>query len=214
MEATKKIYGETFIELLLVIFRLSFFITAVGIIFWAIYSMVLFLTDGPTVHQAFPVFFRGQGEGILNVPNDIGAAKFRMYHALGYIVSDSVPKGFLALFSVIHVSGYIFWLLCFGLTIRILDAARLGRFFIVENAIRLRYIGLWGIAYFVLNKLMVVVSASYFSDKLAFSKVNFLSFDFFGWIGLNSLFGFLFLLVISEAFRIGAQLKEESDLTI
>jgi hypothetical protein len=214
MVVKNRIYGGALIQFLLWVFRIGFFIVAIGVILWLIYSIFIFITGGPTRHMNFPVMFSFANEGSLSIPNEGLAAKFYMRGATGAIMSDDIPKGFLAIYSVIALLIKVLFLLSLRLTIRILDSVRLGKFLVTENAIRLRYIGLLGITFFVLDRLGTVVSASYFSDRLEFSGMVFTSFNLFSWVTLNSLFVSLFLLVIAEAFRIGARLKEENDLTI
>lgn len=214
MENDKGFYGMNFIKLLLNFFRVVFFLTALGCIVWATYSIFIFLTDSPTRHMAFPVIFKLQSEGILNIPDITSEANFYILHTRGLLVSDTIPKDFLGLFSILQLLMISSILLIFRLTIRILDTALLGRFLMLVNAIRLRHIALLGIVYFILEHLMTLISAHYFSDKLEYSNVSFTELHLFSWFNLNVLLTSLFLLVIAEAFRIGARLKEENDLTI
>ncbi|WP_422079475.1 DUF2975 domain-containing protein [Ulvibacterium sp.] len=214
MVVKNRVYGSALIQFLLWVLRIGFFLFAHGVIIWLIYSIFIFITGGPTRHMDFPVMFSFADEGSLKTLNDGSAAKFYMRGATGAIMSDDVPRGFLAIYSFIALLIKVLFLLSLRLSIRILDSVRIGKFFIVENAIRLRYIGLLGIVFFILDRLGTVISASYFSDRLEFSGMVFTSFNLFSWVTLNSLFISLFLLVIAEAFRIGAQLKAENDLTI
>ena len=56
--------------------------------------------------------------------------------------------------------------------------------------------------------------SSYLSEKLEYPGLEFASTNLFTFISFQSVFFFLFLWLIAEAFRIGSQLKMENDLTI
>ena len=95
-----------------------------------------------------------------------------------------------------------------------LKNAQEGTFLVAKNAIRLRYIALLNIALLLIDKILIVVSSSYLNDKLEFSGIEFSNINWYFFSSWKYIFLYLFLIIIAEAFRLGAQLKEENDLTI
>ena len=95
-----------------------------------------------------------------------------------------------------------------------LKAAKKGGFLIIENAIRLRKIALLGIVMYFFESLATFVASNYLSDKLQFEGLEFTSINSYLFFDIQTVIYSLFLLVISEAFRMGALLKQEVDLTI
>lgn len=78
-------------------------------------------------------------------------------------------------------------------------------------------IALLSIAACIIESLRIFLSSLYLFDKLEFSGVHFIGsplryVPFL--IKREYILASLFLLVIAEAFRIGAQLKQENDMTI
>lgn len=211
MIGEKRFYGITFIKIVLGTFRAIFFMGALSLMIWTVYSVFVFITGSPSTHMAFPVIFELQREGIISIGE---SANFDLLQGKGLIVSDSIPKGFLGIFSILELLMVICVLLIFKLTIRILDSAYLGKFMVVANANRLKNIAFLGMAYFVLENFRTLFSSHYFSDKLESVNVDFTEIHFLSWFSLESLLISLFLLVIAETFRVGALLKKENDLTI
>ncbi|WP_339715590.1 DUF2975 domain-containing protein [uncultured Kriegella sp.] len=205
--------SSIFINFLTILFRIGFFLLAFSLLIWVIYNIFIFLTDSPTTHMDFPVMFSLTEQGLFNNPGTNGLSKFYM-QAMGMIRADDLPKGFLAIYSITTLLANICMLLSMRQVLLILESAKTRTFLIIENAIRLRWIGLLGIAIFLLEKTGTLISASFFTDKLEVSNLGFTSFNLFSFFGIETVFSSLFLLVISEAFRVGAQLKNEADLTI
>lgn len=205
--------SNTFITILANLFRIGFFLLAFSLLIWVIYNIFIFLTDSPTTHMDFPVMFSLTEQGLFNNPGTNGLSKFYM-QAMGMIRAEELPKGFLALYSVITLFANLCILLAMRQVLLILESAKTGAFLIVENAIRLRWIALLGIAIFFFERTGLLISAYFFSDKLQVSGLEFTSINFFSFFYFGTIFYAMFLLVIAEAFRIGAQLKNEADLTI
>lgn len=204
--------SSTFITILANLFRIGFFLLAFSLLIWVVYNIFIFLTDSPTTHMDFPVMFSLSEQGIVNLDTN-GPSKFYM-QAMGIIRADDLPKGFLALYSTVTLFANLSILLAMRQVLLILESARTGTFLIIENAIRLRWIALLGISIFLLERIGLFVSAYFFSDKLQVLGLEFTSVNFFSFFYFETIFYALFLLVIAEAFRIGAQLKKEADLTI
>ena len=95
-----------------------------------------------------------------------------------------------------------------------LEAAQTGNFLVTKNAIRMRHMALLFIFVFFIDKLSLLISSSFLTDKLDFPGVHFMSVNYYSFARWEYVFFYLFLLVVAEAFRIGAQLKQENDLTI
>jgi len=133
---------------------------------------------------------------------------------MGIIGVDQLPKGFLLAHSSISLLSYFGVLFSLRWTIKILEAAKQGEFLIIEIAIRLRWIALLGIGCIFFDRLATIFASSYLYDKLEYPGLEFTNINFFSFLTLQSVFSFLFLWVIAEAFRIGSQMKQENDLTI
>ncbi|WP_089894960.1 DUF2975 domain-containing protein [Kriegella aquimaris] len=213
MNATSKPKSITFINFLANLFRIGFFLLAFSLFIWVIYNIFIFFTDSPTIHMDFPVMFSLTEQGLWNNPDTSELSKFYM-QSMGMIRAENLPKGFLALYSIITLFANLCILLSMRQVLLILESAKTGAFLIVENAIRLRWIALLGIAIFLLERTGLLISAYFFSDKLQVSGLEFTSVNFFSFFYFETIFYALFLLVIAEAFRIGAELKKEADLTI
>ncbi|WP_209404276.1 DUF2975 domain-containing protein [Pseudozobellia sp. WGM2] len=214
MEGETKVHGGPLIGYLLTIFRIIFFLFAISILFWALYSFFVFATDAPALHMEFPVLFSIENSLKWQIPQNFEPSNLYLHNSIGSISADFLPKRFLAIYSLISLAANLCALLSIKYVIRILEAVRSGNFLIVDNANRLRKIAIIAIALFLIDKLAITYSAYYFSDKLEFNDLNFTSINMFSFQHLESVFGALFLLIIAEAFRIGAQLKKENDLTI
>ncbi len=214
MNDTARFSNGTLINILLIVFQGGFFIYAFATVFYILFVIIAFAIGDSTFPTDFPVMFSLSDKGAINFPDQLGTLNFSMQQGMGIIGAENLPKGFVALYGIIDVLGVTCILLSLKLTIAILEAVKEGGFLIVENAKRLRKIAFLGIAMFLFNRLATVVSASYFSDKIQYSGIDFSSVNLYTFFNVQSIFYSLFLLVIAEAFRIGALLKEESDLTI
>lgn len=213
MKTSGKITSTTLISFLANLFRIGFFLLSFSLSIWVIYTIFIFLTNSPTTHMDFPVLFSLAEEGIWNNTTTNESSKFYM-QAMGMVRAQDLPKGFLILYSMVTLLATVCILFSMRQVLLILESAKTGAFLVVENALRLRWIALLGIATFLLERIGVLISASYFSDKLQVSGLEFSSVNFFSFFYFETIFYALFLLVIAEVFRIGAQLKEEADLTI
>ena len=87
-------------------------------------------------------------------------------------------------------------------------------FLLIENAVRLRWIALFGVAIFFIDKITGSISTAYLNNYIELPGVKFEIINMLTFINVESVFHSLFLLVIAEIFRLGAKLKEEHDLTI
>lgn len=214
MEKETKSHGGPLIGFLLTFFRVIFFLFAISILFWALHSFFVFATDAPALHMEFPVLFSIDSNLQWQNPQIFESSNLYLHNSIGTISADFLPKGFLAIYSLISLAANLCALFAIKYVIRILEAVQSGSFLVVENATRLRAIAIFGIGLFFIDKVATTYSAYYFSSQLELSNLNFTSMNIFSFQHLESVFGALFLLVIAEAFRIGAQLKKENDLTI
>lgn len=215
MEIQKKLYSQSLVNFLLIAFRIIFLLGSLSII---IISILLFvdLASGGTSTFAIdlPTRFSLSGEGDFLISNDSENLKFEIPYAEGIIHSETLPKSIV----IISIVSSILLTLCVLFVVKIicqiLESAKSSFFLVQENALRLRRIALLGLLIFVIKKIFTLVPVIYLSDKLAFSGVDFHGINFWSFSNFDYLFGSLFLLVIAEAFRIGAHLKQENDLTI
>lgn len=214
MEITRKLYGKGLITFLLIVFRSIFLLGSIALIIMGIYGILALFVEVAESKSIFPVLFSITKEGILNNPGDLGSAEFNLFSGMGLIVVDEISTGFKLLFDIILFLSYACSLFYLKLVIKILEAADEGGFLIVENAKRLRWIALLGIAIYLLGFIATLASSFYFNGKLELINLEFTNFNRFSFVSSNSVFNYLFLLVIAEAFRIGALLKKENELTI
>ena len=209
-----KSYNGTLINFLLIVFQIGFLVMGLGLALFVLFAIIAFFTESPSFPAGFTVMFSLDQDGIVNIPNHMIETTFNIKNAMGIIGVDQLPKSFLLGYSSISMLAYFCILFSLRLTIKILEAAKLGDFLIIKNAIRLRWIALLGIGCIFFDRLAAILASSYLYDKLEYPGLEFTHINFFTFITLQSVFSFLFLWVIAEAFRIGSQLKQENDLTI
>ena len=209
-----KFNGGSLINFLLIVFQIGFLVLGLGLAFLVLFAIIAFFTESPILPGGFTVMFSLNQDGIVNMSDQMMGTTFSIKNAMGIIGVDQLPNGFLLGYSSISVLSYLGVLFSLRLTIKILEAAKLGDFLIIENAIRLRWIALLGIGCIFFDRLATIFASSYLYDKLEYPGLEFTNINFFSFITLQSVFSFLFLWVIAEAFRIGSQLKQENDLTI
>ncbi|MBM1106410.1 DUF2975 domain-containing protein [Aurantibacter crassamenti] len=214
MNSSQKIKDLKLITFLLGIFRIGFFLLAFSLSIWAIIGILVLVTNTFTNNMSFPVMFSLVNEGAFHVSSELENGMFVIKDAMGIMSSDTLPKSFIALHGLFTLSINICILFSIRQIVHILESAKTGNFLVVKNAIRLRWIAILGLIILFFDRLSTLSSATYFSSKLEYSGLEFNAFNVFSLMEFDTLFIYLFLLVIAEAFRLGAQLKEENDLTI
>ena len=216
MKAQNKRYSKSLINFLLIAFRGIFFLGALVLILGSLIGIVSLFTNAPAFPISLPISFSLTDHGsILTTNTDM--ATFVIPYAKGSILTDDLPKTVL----ILSFMGLLLSMLCTLFTIkyicRILESANTGLFLIDENAIRLRWIAILSIAACLIEAFFTLFSSLYLFDTLEFSGVQFFDSPLRSILFLirwEYILASLFLLVIAEAFRIGAQLKQENDLTI
>ena len=161
-----------------------------------------------------PIIYNHIEKGILTLPQIDYEYVLHIPPASGSFLVFGLPLKFFYIQSIETVLTYAGGLLMIFLIIKMLKSAKEGTFLVAKNAIRLRYIALLNIALLVIGQISFYVSMSYFSDKLKFPGLEFSNEALRAFNGWKYIFLYLFLLIIAEVFRLGAQLKEENDLTI
>jgi len=214
MAIHNKFNSGNLINFLLIVFQIGFLLMGFGLGLFILLAIVAFFTGSPVFPAGFTVMFSLSQDGIVNIPNQITGTTFNIENAMGIIGVDQLPKGFLLAYSGISVLANVCILYSLRWTINILEAAKQGDFLIIENAIRLRWIALLGIGCIFFDRLATIFASFYLYDKLEYPGLEFTNINFFSFMTLQSVFSFLFLWVIAEAFRIGSQMKQENDLTI
>ena len=125
------------------------------------------------------------------------------------LVFESFEISFLSQLLYTTIILLIIHLIC-----KMLKNAREGSFLVYENSIRLRYIALLNLTILLFDKLFLIISSSYLYEKLEFPNIEFIGSSSLWLPQWKQIVLYLFLLIIAESFRMGAQLKEENDLTI
>ncbi|AYN68395.1 DUF2975 domain-containing protein [Euzebyella marina] len=214
MVLQNRLHKGLLINFLLIIFQIGFLTMILGLALYILFTVISIFTDSPSFPTGFTVMFSLDQNGLYNMSEQITGTTFNLNHAMGVIGLDQVPLGFLIGYSSISLLAYFCVLFGLRLTIRILESAKLGDFLITENAIRLRSIAFLGIGCIFFDRLSTIIASSYLYDKLEYPGLKFASTNLFTFTSFQSVFFFLFLWLIAEAFRIGSQLKLENDLTI
>jgi len=213
MKSTHKFYQLSVINILLIVFQIGFSLCAIALIFYISLGVLEMFIDESAIPNDFPVMFSLDHIGTVNLPDQSGQTNFSMKRGMGVMIIEELPQVFVTLYRLIYILGLSCFLWSLKFTIDILKAVKQGNFLIKENARRLQSIALLGIGMYFLGSLGTLVSSSYLSDKLHFPGLEF-KMNAYVFFDVETLIYSLFLLVISEAFRIGALLKEEADLTI
>lgn len=193
-----------------------------GLFLWYIFKFVMYLVNtigftlihGKTPGMLLPVAFRSTDKGALNLAHTDFEWVFRLPEATGVIHAFTLPPRIMYLSALTAILIYGCTFLTIYLIIKMLKNARDGNFLISINAIRLRTIALLMIAMFLTDKIYLITSSAYLRDKLEFTGLEFTSLNWYSLINWSYILLYLFLIIIAEAFRLGAQLKEENELTI
>lgn len=194
----------------------------IGLFLWNVINLVVYLIYhlgpafllGKRKGVSLPIDFNPSAKGILTLPHTDYEYVFQIPEATGTFLAFGLPLKFFFFDSIGTVLNYGCGLLMIYLIIKMLKNAQDGTFLTSTNAIRLRYIALLNILILLYNKVFLFISTSYLRDKMVFPGIEFHDIPWHALSGWQYIFLFLFLLIIAEALRLGAQLKEENDLTI
>ena len=214
MKEQSDIRGRVLIKFLLITFRSIFLLYSLSLILYLIITTISLNTRNQENYISLPVLFEFTETGNLISSEGESISNVNLHYATGIIDTPSLPRtvGILSLLVNVLISTCI--LLIIRLICQILDAANTSDFLMVKNAIRMRNMALLFIVVFFIDKLNLLISSLYLSDKLEFSGITFTGINYYFFSRWEYVFFYLFLLVIAEAFRIGSLLKEENDLTI
>lgn len=194
----------------------------IGLFIWNVFHLLLFLIYhlGPSLlfgqrkGVSLPVVFKPSSKGILRLPHTDYEYMFQIPEATGTFQAFGLPLKIFYIQSVGILVYYACILLVIYLIIKMLKNAQDGNFLVIKNAIRLRYIALLLILWLLLDKVTIIASSLYLKGKIELPGLEFHEFTSYTFDNWKHIFLYLFLLIIAEAFRLGAQLKEENDLTI
>ncbi len=188
--------------------------TALQLSIFLIYQLGPALFFGKRKSVNLPIDFSLTDKGILTLPHTDYEYLFQIPEATGSFLAHGLPLKFFYIDSIGSILNSVSALLMIYLIIKMLKNAQDGTFLVSKNAIRLRYIALINIFLLLYNKAYFFISTSYLIDKLEFQGLEFSNLSWRSFNGWKYIFLYLFLLIIAEAFRLGAQLKKENDLTI
>lgn len=215
MEPKTQFQSLAFIKFLVTVFRIIFFISAFGIMLTVLLKVIVLATDLDIMKtMTLPVLFSfSKDSSLLELGGD-NISNLKMTWGLGFVSTSALPKSFAVALFLSSMVAISCGLISLRLTISILETVELGDFLIVKNAIRLRWIAIIGIASRFLYYIGLTISHAYLSDKVDLVGFNFRNIFFHTFFADGTVFIWLFLLVLAEVFRVGAKLKEESELTI
>ena len=191
-----------------------FLLSAFNLTYFLFIKLWPALIHGKRQAVNLPIVFSHTEKGILTLPHIDYEYIFRIPQASGTFLAFGLPLKLFYIQSVGTVLKSACILLMLYLIIKMLRSAQKGIFLVAKNAIRLRYIALLSSAILIIDKIVFFVSSAYLSDKLEFPGIEFSNFNWYSFGSWKLLFFFLFLIIIAEALRLGAQSKEENDLTI
>lgn len=194
----------------------------IGLFLWNTLKFAVFLVYqlGPALFLgkrkgvSLPIDFNPTDKGILTLTHTDYEYLFQIPEATGKFLAFGLPLRFFYIDSIGTILNYACGLIMIYLIIKMLKNAQDDTFLISKNAIRLRYIALLNILLLLYNKIFLFLSTSYLIDKIEFPGIEFHDITWHTLSGWQSIFLYLFLLIIAEAFRLGAELKQENDLTI
>lgn len=206
--------NTTLINFLLISFRGFFLLGTIGLIIYLAVGGIQLFSGEPTNYANLPVTFTFSETGNFITNGDTTSTLFTLYNGKGFINTPSFSLTSVILSKLVTVAVSLCILFIIKLVCQILEAAKIGHFLVARNAVRMRNMALLFILAFLIEKMYFLISSSYLADKLIFPGVNFTKISFYTFAQWEYILFFLFLLVIAEAFRIGARLKNENDLTI
>ena len=193
-------------------------ITAITVLL-AIYIVYRFLMllAGPvfgitdqTTKLFYPVHFNVEEEGVAEFTGRELPVKITKAKALALIESP-MPEWLLIPVKLIRFSifGFIIWILI--LLRQLIRSVKKGDPFNMKNGNRLRWIGLSILIIGVFDFFHDILLNIFITPKLSFDSIIPESSIHFN---LSLLLVAMVIIVIGEAFRIGAEMKEEQDLTV
>lgn len=206
------------VNILLIIFRGLYFLTVLSLAFIALFAFLAILVGKHPIDSMsfnFPVFFsmiENSGEAIWN---DQTITPFKINQTLGIISLSNIPSFLLIVYSLLTMLAVVFGLQAIRLSIQILESVKFKKFFLSENAVRLKWIALLNIGAFLSTRLNYIFTSNYLANKIELTGIYFEN------LTLNMIFANtdivifnLFLLIIAQVFKVGAEMKNEQDLTI
>jgi len=131
----------------------------------------------------------------------------------GMVLIKNAPIGLVVFNMVLMIFGYAIFIYVINLLRKILKNLSDGKQFNNQNGIYIRNIGLIVIVGSIVQLVLNVFSTFYLSSNTTFENLNIISnIDISP--SLNTLFLGFVILVISQIFKLGTELKSEQDLTI
>jgi hypothetical protein len=160
-----------------------------------------------------PLLAREQAAGPWETES--GAVKFRLYKIYGEFSYLNMPRG---LQFVVYIRVLGLWALFFIGTVQLAKVLRdvsQGKAFVLENARRLRIVGCAMAGGAIFKFLMYLGTVSLFGSGFEIVGTA-LPWMIFARLALSPglLLGGIVVIVISEVFRLGNQLREEQELTV
>lgn len=218
MDPQKSVPGKGLIKFLIIVFRTFYFILWFSVIVVVILEFVslrkIFDPTGFPFPIDFTVYFSiDENSGVTTWDLDENS-NFSINYAMGSIKVSSVPSHFMALYCLLILVLFVLMMLSLRLIIKILKTVKDKSFLLIENALRLRWIALLGVAILFADKITLYTASNYLSNHIEYPGVKFTNINVYIIQNSESVFSSLFLLVIAEVFRIGAKLREEQALTI
>lgn len=208
--------GTLFIKRLLNGLRVLFLLGCMSSVFYLIFIVVGVITDTPPLAPAYPVVMSLSEEGtfLANSSSNTESTVFTILPGTVRVSTRAASSSFIIMHTALVFLLTIAILYTLHLTIRILEDIADNKFFVTQNAVRLRWIAILGIAISTGIRCSALISSHYISDKLEYPGLEFTNFSIFSLIDITPILFSLLLLVIAEAFRVGIQLQKETELTI
>lgn len=218
METPTQIKGRSLVTFLIIMFRFFKVVFLIAFIIMVLVGLYALTNLGDTMTMISPVEFQlffsyNVDKSVINWPNQTSTQAI-LTQGMSGISVENIPGDFMLIYSLMSIVGMGLILISIHFTIKILRSVKEGSFLLVKNAIRLRWIALLTIVTFIVDKLSAIYASGYLSNKIDYPQLDFTSVNIYSMFNFESIFSALFLLVIAEVFRIGANIKQEYDLTI
>ncbi len=170
---------------------------------------VLGITD-PSTQLLYPIHFNVEEEGVAEFSGRELPVKIKEAKALA-LIESTAPEWLLIPVKLIRFSlmGFIIWILL--LLRQLIRSVKRGDPFNRKNGMRLRWIGISILVIGVFDFLHDILLNLFITPRLSFESIVPESSIHFN---LSMILVAMVIIVIGEAFRIGAEMKEEQELTI
>lgn len=205
-------------EILSVLLEVVYWFTIVGVGIFLLFITLNYISGNTDLgnmlvlaQQVFPVRLYSSDIGKLLI--DSSLYEVSLFKAEGILLVRNAPLGLVVLNMVLYLLNTSVLLYVVNLLRKILKNITDGKYFDIKNGILIRNIGIVVIIGSIIKALVNISITAYFSANTTFENLEIASYS-----GSESILSLIFLgfviLVISQIFKHGTEIKKEQDLTI